>query len=147
LNFFFFLFASFLFFSCVAGDVALLVFPPGIEFVSAFWGCIYAGVLAAPVYPPHPAYLMEDLPKFHKVHRGSGATVLLTTSQYQNAIAVMSLKNSLKKKTEGSFPFVSFVFFGLFVLSFFSFKTLNENSTFLFLLRTKMAEEFKVDHN
>jgi acyl-CoA synthetase (AMP-forming)/AMP-acid ligase II len=36
------------------GDRALLLFPPTLEFVSAFFGCLYAGVLAVPAYPPSP---------------------------------------------------------------------------------------------
>jgi acyl-CoA synthetase (AMP-forming)/AMP-acid ligase II len=34
------------------GDRALLLFPPTLEFVAAFFGCLYAGVLAVPAYPP-----------------------------------------------------------------------------------------------
>jgi amino acid adenylation domain-containing protein len=37
-----------------AGDRALLLFQPGLEFVSAFFGCLYAGLLAVPCYPPRP---------------------------------------------------------------------------------------------
>lgn len=35
-----------------AGERALLLFPAGLEFVSAFFGCLYAGVVAVPAYPP-----------------------------------------------------------------------------------------------
>mgnify|MGYP001551991968 CR=1 FL=1 len=35
-----------------AGDGALLLYPPGLEFLSAFFGCLYAGVIAVPSYPP-----------------------------------------------------------------------------------------------
>ena len=34
------------------GDRALLVFPSGLDFVAAFFGCLYAGVTAVPAYPP-----------------------------------------------------------------------------------------------
>lgn len=36
----------------VAGARALLLFPPGLDFVAAFFGCLYAGVVAVPVAPP-----------------------------------------------------------------------------------------------
>ena len=34
------------------GERALLLYPPGLEFVAAFFGCLYAGVIAVPAYPP-----------------------------------------------------------------------------------------------
>jgi acyl-CoA synthetase (AMP-forming)/AMP-acid ligase II len=34
------------------GERALLVYQPGLEFISAFFGCLYAGVIAVPIYPP-----------------------------------------------------------------------------------------------
>jgi amino acid adenylation domain-containing protein len=38
----------------LAGERALLLFPPGLDFVAAFLGCLYAGVVAVPAYPPRP---------------------------------------------------------------------------------------------
>ncbi len=37
-----------------AGERVLLLYPPGLEFVEAFFGCLYAGALAVPAYPPRP---------------------------------------------------------------------------------------------
>src|SRR5215813_7297739 len=34
------------------GDRALLVFPPGLEFVVAFFGCLLAGIIAVPMMMP-----------------------------------------------------------------------------------------------
>jgi acyl-CoA synthetase (AMP-forming)/AMP-acid ligase II len=34
------------------GDRAVLVFPPGLEFIVAFFGCLIAGVIAVPMMPP-----------------------------------------------------------------------------------------------
>lgn len=34
------------------GKCAVLLYPPSLDFVAAFWGCLYAGVIAIPVYPP-----------------------------------------------------------------------------------------------
>src|SRR5262245_26577397 len=31
---------------------ALLLYPPGLEYVSAFFACLYAGIIAVPAYPP-----------------------------------------------------------------------------------------------
>ena len=35
-----------------AGARAILLFPPGLEFITAFLGCLYAGTIAVPAYPP-----------------------------------------------------------------------------------------------
>ncbi len=36
------------------GERALLLYAPGLEFIPAFFGCLYAGVIAVPAYPPRP---------------------------------------------------------------------------------------------
>src|SRR5689334_8032295 len=40
--------------SGLSGERALLLYPPGLEFIAAFLGCLYAGVVAVPAYPPRP---------------------------------------------------------------------------------------------
>src|SRR4051812_49298549 len=34
------------------GQRVLLFYPPGLEYIAAFFGCLYAGMVAAPSYPP-----------------------------------------------------------------------------------------------
>src|SRR6185436_3063155 len=34
------------------GERALLLYPPGLEFIAAFFGCLYGGAIAVPAYPP-----------------------------------------------------------------------------------------------
>jgi 7-keto-8-aminopelargonate synthetase-like enzyme/acyl-CoA synthetase (AMP-forming)/AMP-acid ligase II len=34
------------------GDRALLLYPAGLPYIAAFFGCLYAGVVAVPAYPP-----------------------------------------------------------------------------------------------
>ena len=36
------------------GDRALLLYAPGLAFISAFFGCQYAGIVPVPTYPPRP---------------------------------------------------------------------------------------------
>ena len=36
------------------GSRALLLVPPGLDYVAAYFGCLYAGVVAVPAYPPNP---------------------------------------------------------------------------------------------
>jgi amino acid adenylation domain-containing protein/non-ribosomal peptide synthase protein (TIGR01720 family) len=38
----------------LAGERAILLFPPGLDYIAAFFGCIYAGATAIPAFPPRP---------------------------------------------------------------------------------------------
>ena len=40
----------------------LLVYPPSLDFIVAYLACLRAGVVAVPVFPPHPGKLRKDLP-------------------------------------------------------------------------------------
>src|SRR5687767_2102395 len=35
-----------------AGARVLLLYPPGLDYLAAFFGCLYAGAVAVPAYPP-----------------------------------------------------------------------------------------------
>ena len=43
------------------GDRALLVYPPGLDFIAAFFGCMYAGVLAVPCNYPRPRLVKKPV--------------------------------------------------------------------------------------
>jgi acyl-CoA synthetase (AMP-forming)/AMP-acid ligase II len=45
----------------VVGERALLLYPPGLDFIAAFFGCLYAGVVAVPAYPPRRNQNMSRL--------------------------------------------------------------------------------------
>ena len=60
------------------GERALLLYPPGLDYVVAFWGCLYAGVIAVPAYPPR---LNRNLLRLQAIAEDSGATLALTTTQ------------------------------------------------------------------
>jgi acyl-CoA synthetase (AMP-forming)/AMP-acid ligase II len=59
-------------------DRALLIFQPGLEFVTAFLGCLYAGIVAVPVYPPRPH--RSSFERVSAIARDCGAAVVLTTA-------------------------------------------------------------------
>ncbi len=60
------------------GDRALLLFAPGLDYIAAFFGCLYAGVVAVPAYPPRPNRSLERLQTI--VHDAQAAIALTTTS-------------------------------------------------------------------
>jgi amino acid adenylation domain-containing protein len=61
------------------GERALLLYPPGLDYVAGFFGCLYAGVTAVPIYPPDPTRLGRTVPRLLAVSRDARATVVLTT--------------------------------------------------------------------
>lgn len=65
------------------GDRVLLVMPPGLEFVDALIGCIIAGVVPVPVFPPDP--WAPEVEGLRRVAADCGATVALTTRAYATA--------------------------------------------------------------
>jgi ABC exporter DevB family membrane fusion protein len=59
------------------GKRALLLYPPGLDFIAAFFGCLYAGVVAVPAYPPRPNQSMSRL---QAILASSEVAVALTTA-------------------------------------------------------------------
>jgi len=59
------------------GDRALLVYPAGLEFISAFFGCLYAGVIAVPATYPKPK---RPMPRLHRIAVDCDAHVALSTA-------------------------------------------------------------------
>lgn len=60
-----------------AGQGVLLVYPPGFDFVSAFFGCLYAGCVAVPTYPPRRHRMLE---RFQAVAADSQTRIALTNA-------------------------------------------------------------------
>lgn len=69
-----------------AGERALLLFPPGLDFVAAFFGCLYAGVVAVPSYPPNPARVEATLPRLQGTVQSARPALILTTSALAHAL-------------------------------------------------------------
>lgn len=60
----------------LTGQRALLLYPAGLEFIVAFFGCLYAGVIAVPVYPPRRN---RSLGRIQAIADDADARVALTT--------------------------------------------------------------------
>ena len=59
----------------------LLLYPPGLGFIEAFFGCLYAGVIAVPAYPPRPNRSIE---RIQSIINSAEPTLALTTDQIIN---------------------------------------------------------------
>jgi len=70
----------------VLGKRALLIFPPGIEFLAAFFGALYAGAIPIPAPPPDRARLKRTLPRLHSIINDAGAEFIITASSLSEAM-------------------------------------------------------------
>lgn len=61
----------------LSGERALLLYPPGLEYLAAFFGCLYAGVVAVPAYPPRN---QRNTPRILAILDDAQAAIILTTA-------------------------------------------------------------------
>jgi acyl-CoA synthetase (AMP-forming)/AMP-acid ligase II len=64
----------------IRGKRAMLLYPPGIDYIAAFFGCLYAGAIAVPACPPDPLRLARSLPRLVAVVRDAMPSAVLTTA-------------------------------------------------------------------
>jgi len=96
------------------GQRALLLYPPGLDFIAAYFGCLYAGVIAIPVYPPRKN---RSILRIETVAKDADAAIALTNEDVIKTIGTMldeapSLKNiawcataTLEENLEDSWTF------------------------------------------
>ncbi|XP_060786412.1 disco-interacting protein 2 homolog A isoform X2 [Neoarius graeffei] len=75
------------------GDHVALVYPPGIDLIATFYGCLYAGCVPVTVRPPHPQNLATTLPTVKMIVEVSKSVCILTTQ------AIMKLLKSKEAST------------------------------------------------
>lgn len=63
------------------GERVLLQVPPGLDFLAAIFGCLYAGAIAVPVSPPELLRLNRVLPRLQAVARDAQAKFVLGTRE------------------------------------------------------------------
>jgi len=63
------------------GQRVLLLHQPGIDFVTAFYGCLYAGAIAVTTYPAHRGRMKQALPKIRDLLKDAECSTVLTTSE------------------------------------------------------------------
>ncbi|MGL5877308.1 MAG: beta-ketoacyl synthase N-terminal-like domain-containing protein, partial [Xenococcaceae cyanobacterium] len=79
------------------GERALLLYPPGLEFITAFLGCLYAGVIATPAYPPRPN---RSVSRLKAIVADAEAKFALTTQSLIEDIKNRFEDNSAAKQVE-----------------------------------------------
>ncbi|MHC1745064.1 MAG: aminotransferase class I/II-fold pyridoxal phosphate-dependent enzyme [Syntrophobacteraceae bacterium] len=74
------------------GDRVLLMCPPGIEFVTAFFGTTCAGLTAVPAYPPHAN---QTLNRLEAIAEDAEASIVLSTKAVVDRAIQQFSKNPL----------------------------------------------------
>ena len=77
-----------------AGGRAILLFPPGLEFITAFLGCLYAGTIAVPAYPPRKK---RGLNRLASIAGDAAPDLILTTSSLSPVIQTWAAQTSSHK--------------------------------------------------
>ncbi|HLI75402.1 MAG TPA: thioester reductase domain-containing protein [Acidobacteriaceae bacterium] len=67
-------------------DRLLLAYPPGLEMICAFFGCVRAGLIPVPVYPPSSRGFQSALYKIVHIAKDCQAAAVLTSSEYHGAL-------------------------------------------------------------
>jgi thioester reductase-like protein len=73
-------------------DRVLLAYPPGLEMICAFFGCVRAGLIPVPVYPPSSRGFQSALYKMVHIAKDCQAVGILTSKDYH-----ASLKTNLTR--------------------------------------------------
>jgi acyl-CoA synthetase (AMP-forming)/AMP-acid ligase II/aryl carrier-like protein len=81
------------------GERAILAYPPGLDFINAFIGCLEAGVVPVPVYPPSPSRLAVELPLVQGIAQDCGARAVLTEGTYNTAREAACAKQGIDKSS------------------------------------------------
>lgn len=68
------------------GDRALLLYPSGLDYITAFFGCLQAGVIAVPVFPPDPSRLNQSFPQLLAILKDAQPKIALTLSPIRSMI-------------------------------------------------------------
>ncbi|MEM8947281.1 MAG: aminotransferase class I/II-fold pyridoxal phosphate-dependent enzyme [Planctomycetota bacterium] len=68
------------------GERALLLYPSGLDFVAAFFGCLYAGVTAVPAYPPRRN---RNMARIDAIAGDAEAKIALTTFDVLERVQTM----------------------------------------------------------
>uniref|UniRef100_A0A8C9TAD4 Disco interacting B n=1 Tax=Scleropages formosus TaxID=113540 RepID=A0A8C9TAD4_SCLFO len=81
------------------GDNVVLLYPPGIDLIASFYGCLYAGCIPVTVRPPHPQNLAATLPTVRMIIDVSKAACILTTQTLMKMLRSKEAAATVNVKT------------------------------------------------
>src|ERR1700736_7039874 len=78
-----------------AEDRVLLAYPPGLEMICAFFGCVRAGLIPVPVYPPSSHGFQGALYKMVHIAKDCQAAGILTSKDYHGSLKINLARNGV----------------------------------------------------
>lgn len=73
------------------GDRVIVLFPPGLDFITGLFGCFYAGVAAVPLYPPEPARLKQTLPRLENTAKDAQSKIILCNQRVHSKKILLTM--------------------------------------------------------
>ncbi len=90
------------------GDRVLLVYPQSLDFIAALVGCMTAGIIPVPVYPPNPLNPGRTVTLFAQLAAQCDAKAVLTNGEYNRMRQFGSVKNFFVR-SEANWPNLSWI--------------------------------------
>ena len=81
------------------GDHVALIYPPDINLICAFYGCLYIGVVPVTIRPPHPQNLNTTLPIVRTIVDVSKSVLMLSTQPVSKLLKSKEASNVVDIKS------------------------------------------------
>jgi thioester reductase-like protein len=80
--------------SVAPGEHVLLVYPPGLDFITAFFACVKLGAVPVPVAPPDASGFIGGLEKLAYIASDTSVRVALTTDAFHGQMRKLAERSS-----------------------------------------------------
>jgi len=77
-------------------DRLLLAYPPGLEMICAFFGCVRAGLIPVPVYPPSSRDFQSSLYKMVHIAKDCQTAGILTSKDYLGSLKTNLARSAVR---------------------------------------------------
>jgi amino acid adenylation domain-containing protein len=80
-----------------SGERVLLLYPPGLLYIAAFFGCLYAGAVAVPAYPPAQWREGRTIVRLRTIAHDAQARFALTTTTIAALMRSIQFKEAIER--------------------------------------------------
>lgn len=82
----------------------ILAYPPGAEFIRAFYACLKSNNIPIPVYPPNPYFLHKEVKRFCQIVADSDVEYVLTNQEYSWQTTIKEIQNKVTFQNTYEWP-------------------------------------------